>query len=228
MSIIRLICISALLVILTLVGAACTQTPVGSREGSQRVAAEFVRLETTFRFDGIPETFELTSTTSVANGWKYTIEFDSQHAGYGNRSGQILAQVITHHTAEITVQAGLVTNAIMDGVWDMMNQRMINDVEISLAPIHEVEVYFMESFPIQVGVYIKGGLRDGCTTFNDINTVREGSTINIEVTTQHPWDISCPPVYSYFEKNLNLGSDFTQGTTYILNVNDYTTTFEMP
>jgi hypothetical protein len=228
MSIIRLICISALLVILTLVGTTCTQSPAGSQKGSQRVAEEFVRLETTFRFDGIPETFELTSTTSVANGWKYTIEFDSRHAGYGNRSGQILTQVITHHKAEIKVQAGLVTAAIMDGVWDMMNQRMLIDVEISLAPIHEVEVYFMESFPIQVGVYIKGGLRDGCTTFNDINTVREGSAINIEVTTQHPRGISCPPVYNYFEKNLNLGSDFTQGTTYILNVNDYSTTFEMP
>lgn len=81
MSVIRLICISALLVILTLISAACTQSPVGSREGSQRVAEEFVRLETTFRFDGIPETLKPTSTTSVANGWKYTIEFDSRHAG---------------------------------------------------------------------------------------------------------------------------------------------------
>jgi len=127
MSIVRLICISALLVILTITSVACTQSPVGSREGSQRVAEEFVRLETTFRFDGIPETLEVTSTTSVANGWEYTIEFDSRHAGYGNRSGQMLAQVITHHTAEITVQAGLVTTAIMDGVWDMVNQRMLSD-----------------------------------------------------------------------------------------------------
>jgi len=228
MSIIRLICISALLFILTLIGTACTQSPAGSREGSQRVAEEFVRLETTYRFDGIPETFELTSTTSVANGWKYTVEFDSRHAGYGNRSGQILAQVITHHTAEITVQAGLVTTAIMDGVWDMINQRMLNEVEISLAPIHEVQVYFMESFPVQVGVHIKGGLKDACTTFHDTVVTREGNTLNIKVTTQRPKDAICSEVYGFFEENLNLGSNFTQGSTYILNVNDYTTTFEMP
>lgn len=149
MSRITLICISTLLLILILVGGSCTQSPAGSPEGSQRVAKEFVRLETTFRFDGIPETLKVTGTTSVGNGWKYTIEFDSRHAGYGNRSGQILAQVITHHTAEITVQAGLVTTAVMDEKWDMINQRMLNDIEISLAPIHEVEVSIMKSNPPQ-------------------------------------------------------------------------------
>jgi len=225
MSKITLICMYTLLVILTLVSSACTESPAGSREGSQRVAKEFVRLETTFRFDGIPDTLKATSTTSVANGWKYTVEFDSRHAGYGNRSGQILAQVITHHTAEITVEAGRVTSAIMDGVWDMINQRMLNNIEISLAPIHEVKVSIMKSNPPQIGVYIKGGLRDGCTTFNDIEIAREGSTINIKVTTQHPGDVSCPAIYTYFEKDINLGSDFTVGTTYNLNVNDYTTTF---
>jgi hypothetical protein len=226
MSKITLVCMSILLIILALVGGACTQSPVGSREGSQRVAEEFVRLEATFRFDGIPDTLKATSTTSVANGWKYTIEFDSRHAGYGNRSGQILAQVITHHTAVITVEAGKVTSAIMDGVWDMISQQMLHSIETSLAPIHEVKVSIMKSNPPQIGVYIKGGLRDGCTTFNDIEIAREGSTVNVKVTTQHPRDVSCPAIYTYFEKDINLGSDFTIGTTYKLNVNDYTTTFE--
>lgn len=225
---IRLICGCMLLVILALVGSSCVQSPVGSRKESQRVAKEFVRQETTFRFDGIPETLKVISTTSVGNGWEYTIEFDSRHAGYGNRSGQILAQVITHHIAEVTVQAGLVTKAVMDGVWDMINQRTVDNLEISRAPIHEVEVYFMESFPIQVGVHIKGGLRDGCTTFHDAVVYMEGSVINIYVTIQHPTDAVCPAVYNFFEENLNLGSDFTAGATYTLKVNDFTTTFEMP
>jgi hypothetical protein len=136
MSRIILTCISVLLVILAFTCTACTPSPASSREGSQRVAEEFVRLETTFRFDGIPETLEVTSTTSVGNGWKYTVEFDSRYAGYGNRSGKALAEVITHHVAEITVQAGLVTTAIMDGEWDMIKQRM--DVEINPAPIDEI------------------------------------------------------------------------------------------
>lgn len=211
--------------LILLTGLSCTQSPAGSREGSQRVAEEFVRLETTFRFDGIPDTLKVTSITSVGNGWEYTVEFDSKYAGYGNRSGQILAQVITHHTAEVTVQAGLVTRAVMDGVWEMINQRTVDELEISQAPIHEVEVYFMESFPVQVGVHIEGGLPDGCTTFHDAVIYLEGSVINIFVTTQRPRDVSCPAIYTDFEKDLNLGSDFTPGTTYILKVNDYATTF---
>jgi hypothetical protein len=220
-----LTCISVLLVILTFTFIACTQSLAGSQEGSQRVAEEFVKLETTFRFDGIPETLEVTSTTSVGNGWKYSIEFDSRHAGYGNRSGQALAEVITHHVAEITVQAGLVTTAIMDGEWDMINQRI--DVEINLAPIDEVKVNIMKSNPPQIGVYIKGGLPDGCTTFHDIEIAWEGSTVNIKVTTQRPRGVSCPAIYTNFEKYINLGSDFTAGITYTLKVNDYTTTFDM-
>ena len=126
MSFARLIIIFALLIIVASVFTGCTKPSVGSKEHSEGVAKEFVRLETTFRFDGIPETLEVTSATSVGNGWQFTVEYDSRHAGYGNRSGQILAQVITHHTAEVTVQGGLgVTKAIMDDVWDMIDQRMV-------------------------------------------------------------------------------------------------------
>jgi hypothetical protein len=221
----KLVCMSVLLAILTIIGVACEQSSVGSQEEGQRTAEEFVRLESTFRFDGMPDTLEVTSTTSVGNGWQYTIEFDSRHAGYGNRSGQILAQVITHHTAEVTVQAGLVTKAIMDGVWDMVNQRIVDELEIRQAPIDEVDVYFMESFPVQVGVHITGGLPDGCTTFHDAVVYIEGNIVNIDVTTQRPRGVDCTAVYTNFEENINLGSDFTVGTTYTLNVNDYTTTF---
>jgi hypothetical protein len=100
-----------------------------------------------------------------------------------------------------------------------------NNLEINLAPIHEVRTSLMKSNPPQVGVYIKGGLRDGCTAFHDIEISREGRTVNIKVTTEHPGDAICPAIYTYFEKNINLGSDFIVGTTYTLNVNDYTTTF---
>ena len=203
---------------------ACNRPPIGSQEESQRVAEEFVKLEATFRFDGILETLKVTSTTSVANGWKYTLEFDSRHVGYGNRTGQILAQVITHHVAEVTVQSGRVTKAVMDNVWDMMKGRMLDNMEIDLAPIHEVKTSLLKSNPPQVDVYIKGGLRDGCTTFHNIEVSREGNIINIRVTTKHPKDTSCPAIYGFFEKNLNLGSDFAIGTSYTLNVNDHTST----
>jgi inhibitor of cysteine peptidase len=102
------------------------------------------------------------------------------------------------------------------------------DIEIELAPIHDVQVSIAESYPEQVFIYIKGGLADSCTTFHDIETQRNGHTIDITVTTERPKDAVCAQVYSYFEKNVALGSDFTSGETYTVNVNDVTTSFEYP
>ena len=99
------------------------------------------------------------------------------------------------------------------------------EIEIRLAPIHEVQVNIAESFPPQIFVYIKGGLKDGCTTFHELTTDRSGKTINITVTTQRPKDAICTQVYSFFEKTVALGSDFTSGETYIVNVNNETTSF---
>jgi inhibitor of cysteine peptidase len=100
-------------------------------------------------------------------------------------------------------------------------------LEIRLAPIHEVRVALAESYPPQVIVYIQGGLSDGCTTFHELKTERSGNTVNITVTTQRPRDAICTQVYGYFEKNVNLGSDFVSGQTYTINVNDKTTSFVM-
>ena len=100
--------------------------------------------------------------------------------------------------------------------------------DIRPAPIHEVTVSLAKSNPPQITVYIKGGLSDGCTTFNDLKTDRDQSTVTITVTTRRPRNKVCPAVYGYFEKTVNLGSDFVPGRTYTLKVNDYTTTFDYP
>ena len=100
-------------------------------------------------------------------------------------------------------------------------------VDIRPAPIHEVRIAIAESYPPQVMVYIKGGLSDGCTEFHELKTERGGSEINITVTTRRTRDAVCTQVYGYFEKNVNLGSDFVSGQTYTVNVNDYTTSFVM-
>ena len=101
------------------------------------------------------------------------------------------------------------------------------EIEIRPAPIHEVQVNIAESFPQQVFVYIKGGLADGCTIFHELTTERSGNTINIEVTTQRPKGAMCAQVYGFFEKNVGLGSNFTSGKTYTINVNDEATSFVM-
>ncbi len=102
------------------------------------------------------------------------------------------------------------------------------EVEIRLAPVHEVQVNIAESFPEQIFVYIKIGLADSCTTFHELITERSGNTINIRVTTERPRDVICAQIYSYFEQNIALGSDFTRGESYTVNVNDMTTSFDYP
>ena len=101
-------------------------------------------------------------------------------------------------------------------------------IGINPAPIHEVDVRFAESYPVQVFVYIKGGLSDGCTVFHDLIVEREADTITITITTERPRNAVCPAVYGFFEKNVALGSGFIAGNSYILKVNDVTTTFVYP
>jgi len=99
--------------------------------------------------------------------------------------------------------------------------------EIQPAPIHEVSINIAESYPPQVFVYIKGGLSDSCTVFNELKTERSDNTIKITVTTERPEDAICAQVYGYFEKNVNLGTEFILGETYTVNVNDKKTSFIM-
>lgn len=102
------------------------------------------------------------------------------------------------------------------------------EFQIKPAPIHEVNATVLMSLPPQVSIYIKGGLSDGCTTFHGLETERSGNIITITVTTQRPRDAACTQVYGYFERDVNLGTDFISGETYTVNVNDMSTSFVMP
>ena len=42
--------------------------------------------------------------------------------GYGYRTGQMLAQVISSYTIKITVQIGKVANMVIDNLWDIIDQ----------------------------------------------------------------------------------------------------------
>ena len=98
-----------------------------SQESSQTIAEEFVRNSPTFAFDGIRDTLELTETLTARCPycWSFVFEFDSRHAGYGNRTGMILAQVITHHRAVIAVEQHEIKSAVMDEKWDMITQQEV-------------------------------------------------------------------------------------------------------
>jgi hypothetical protein len=105
-----------------------------SQEESERTAREFLKNSATYKFDGIVESLKLADTLTLLcpSCWTFVYEFDSRHSGYGDRTGQVLAQVITPHEAAITVIEGEVTDAKLDGRWDMVFQMMMATEEESL------------------------------------------------------------------------------------------------
>jgi len=100
--------------------------------------------------------------------------------------------------------------------------------QIEPAPIDAVKVAVTVTEPKDVIVYIKGGLKNTCTTFESIDTRRAGSTITITVNVKTLTDQLCGQVYTFFERSVDLGSDFVSGQTYTVNVNGTATTFTMP
>lgn len=102
------------------------------------------------------------------------------------------------------------------------------EMEIKPAPVHEVDIRIAESYPEQIFVFVKGGLPDGCTAFNDFSIETAGNIFNITVTIKRPKDAVCAAVYGFFEKNIALGSDFIRGETYTVNVNGMIAEFTYP
>lgn len=100
--------------------------------------------------------------------------------------------------------------------------------KIEDAPIDELEVLTLESFPPQYNLRIVSGLPSGCAVFDKAEeTAREGTTITVRVTNTMPDDpdVACTAIYGMKETVLSLGSDFESGTTYTVNVNDKSVTF---
>jgi hypothetical protein len=103
-----------------------------------------------------------------------------------------------------------------------------SEIEISLAPIHDVKISIGKSNPEHVLVYIKGGLSDGCTTLREVHAEIDGKTINITITVQRPKDAICAQIYGFFEENISLGTNFVRSGIYNVNVNGTTTSFTYP
>jgi hypothetical protein len=97
-----------------------------SKQESREIVEDFIRNSPTFAFDGISKSLSLkeTLTSRCPSCWVFIFEFECRSAGYGDRTGQELATVITPHTATIAIQQGEIKAADLDGKWDMLNQKL--------------------------------------------------------------------------------------------------------
>ena len=104
-----------------------------TESGAIETSVHFLKNSPTYKFDGIPESINVLEASSMrppAPEWLVVIEFECRHAGYGDRTGEVLAQVITPHTIIVIVKEGKVVKADIDDKWDELNQREIVPTEI--------------------------------------------------------------------------------------------------
>jgi len=115
-----------------------------SEEESENMAEEFLRNSATFVFDGIEDTLILADTLRARCPycWVFIFEFDSEHPGYADRTGKILAEVITQHQAVISVEQLEIISAIMDDKWDMLRHEVVGIEEtLDVAELLDNPVY---------------------------------------------------------------------------------------
>ena len=96
-----------------------------SEEGAIDLALHFLRNSPTYRFDGIPDSIRVVGVEALRRPytWEVTIAFQCLHAGYGDRTGKMLAQVITPHEILVVVEEDRVVRAIVDDKWDELEQK---------------------------------------------------------------------------------------------------------
>ncbi len=153
-----------LLAALTLTGASF-YAPQGSGDdfpkgGVEDMALKYLMGSPTFAYDGIPDSgniLDVVAMESFPVQYVVTIAFDCSHAGYGDRTGQILAQVITSHEIRVKIVEGWVVSAVIDGMWDELNQREEGrDEPLSPDQTKDLAVqYVIESYP-ELGVELPG------------------------------------------------------------------------
>ncbi len=120
-------------------------------EEAERIALEFLKGSPTFKFDGVEESIEVIDVVAMESypvQYAFLVAFECRHAGYGDRTGQVLAQVITPHEIRIVVSAGEVRSAVIDGVWDELNQREVGSELLPPEMARDLAVrYILDRYP---------------------------------------------------------------------------------
>ncbi len=106
-------------------------------------------------------------------------------------------------------------------IWADDREPQLGMVQV-LAPIDNLELLILESFPMQYQLQVKSGLPNGCARYGGYFMMREGATIRIEMVNWKPSDpeVICTEQYRTVETVISLGSDFENfDITYTVDVN---------
>ena len=128
------------------------QSPDDHYDEIQRMALDFLINGPTFSFDGIMDSIkviDIYTMESFPEQHVVIISFDTLHAGWGDREGTFVAQVVTPHVIKITIVEGKVVSAVIDDKWDELKQEVIVPDEL-LLPMKACETavrYVLENHP---------------------------------------------------------------------------------
>lgn len=93
------------------------------KDDAYQAAMQYAKLTPTYAFDGSIIASEY-NTTVGSGKYEFAFAYESSHAGYGNREGEALAQMITPHTVVIDIVGDVIVSAITDDEYDEMAGRM--------------------------------------------------------------------------------------------------------
>ncbi len=85
------------------------------------------------------------------------------------------------------------------------------------AVVEDVEILFLESFPLGVHAVASGYLPDPCTAIDEVSVERDNSHFEVVITTLREAGVMCIQVIEAFEQNIPLD-------VYGLPAGDYTVT----
>jgi len=130
----------------------------------------------------------------------YTFYFKTAHPGHGDRSGQMLAQVITQHTAVVLFasEQGKVLSAICDGQWDMLQEKALpitvkgtvisgGDTTPVDVPLDTIQQRVPPSISVSCGdTTLEDGPLDTPRTFVYLFQKSNGEYVNVSYTAYPP------------------------------------------
>ncbi len=101
------------------------------------------------------------------------------------------------------------------------------EVIVGEAVVEDIEIMFLESFPLQVHVVVNGYLPDACTQVGEITTTRAGNTFEVTIATIRPADKACAAVVVDFQETIPLDVYGLEAGEYTVIVNGVSDTFRL-
>lgn len=136
-----------IVVVLLILGIWALVSSAGNQDALRYsdVARNWIETESpTYLFDG--SNLLLTGSRKIEDDvYEYTFTFDSRQAGYGDRTDEVSAQVITEHEIVVRVEGMRVVSAITDGVYnEMTGELMSASGNGDNTESHSVQLYFYD------------------------------------------------------------------------------------